>query len=198
VDGSGEKKKPGLKERLEARIRRLREDVGSRNDFRKLKEKIQKEGGKWKAPNGIIFGLTKEGWVYQYLAEYKEGVAQTTITALDARPPFIAIIHTDLQGVAPKKRAALLKELSVMAKRRKKPPPKKPTTSTPAAPKGPELVVIVDEDWLTKISLARWNTLEWHHHLTPTQMTLAARAKKGEKFDKDKIYPGDTFEVISP
>jgi len=162
-----------------------------------LKQKIQSEGGKWKAPNGIIYGLTKEGWVYQYLAEYKEGVAQTTITALDAKPPFIAIIHTDLQGVAPKKRAALLKELAGMAKRRKKPRPKKPTAPTPA-PKGPELVVVVDKDWLTKISLARWNTLEWHLHLKPTQMTLAARAKKGEKFDKNLIYPGDTFEVISP
>jgi len=198
TDGSADREKPTLAEKLGVRIKCLGEDVGSRNDFRALRQKIYKEGGKWEAENGITFGVTEQGWVYQHLTDYKEGVAQTTITALDARPPFIAIIHTDLQGVAPKKRAALLHELSVMAKRRKKPrpsQPKRPAGSAPQAP-GPKIVTVVEKDWLSKISLTYWKTTEWHRYLKPTQMTLAARAKKGEEFDPDLIYEGDTFEVI--
>jgi hypothetical protein len=198
TDGSAEREKPSLKEKLGVRIKRLGEDVGSRNDFRALRQKIYKKGGKWEAENGITFGVTEQGWIYQHLAEYKEGVAQTTIVALDANPPFIAIIATDLQGVTPKKREALLKELSVMAKRRRKPRPSKPSKPTGSAPTspGPELVHVVEKDWLSKISLTRWKTTEWFRYLEPTQMTLDARAKKGETFDPDLIFEGDTFEVI--
>ena len=174
-------------------------DIRSRNDFRKLRQKIYAEGGKWKSPAGITFGVTKEGWIYQHVTEYKEGVAQTMITALDADPPFIAVLATDLQSVAPEKREALLKELSVMAKKRKKPPPGKPQKPTAATPQPikSEIIVIVDKDWLSKITLARWGTVKWQRHLKPTQLTLAARKQKGQPFHRDWILPGDTFEVIS-
>ena len=86
-----------------------------------------------------------------------------------------------------------------MAKRRRVPPPRKPEKTAVATPQSaaPEIIVILDKDWLSKISLARWGTIEWHHHLKPTEITLAARAKQGKKFNEDLIYPGDTFEVIS-
>lgn len=198
-DTSGHKNIGGLEKRLVKRIRELSSDVRSRSDYTKLKKKIYEEGGKWRAPNGITYGLTKEGWVYQYITEHKEGVAQTTIVALDAVPPFIAVLHTDLQFANPKKREEILKELEVMVKRHKQPrphKPKKPASTTPQ-PKATEIIVIVDKDWLSKISLARWGTIEWHRHLKPTEITLAARAKQGKKFNEDLIYPGDTFEVIS-
>lgn len=199
----GREGKSELEKKLVKRIQALSSDARSKNDFTKLRQKIYQEGGKWRAPNGITYGVTKEGWVYQYLTEHKEGVAQTTIVALDAVPPFIAVLHTDLQFADPKKRKAILKELEIMAKRRRKPPPQKPVKPTattappPKPPAAPEIIIIVDKDWLSKISLARWGTIEWRRHLQPTKITLAARAKQGKKFDEDLIYPGDTFAVIS-
>jgi hypothetical protein len=165
-----------------------------------LRQKIYAEGGKWRSPAGITFGVTKEGWIYQHLTEQKEGVARTMITALDADPPFMAVLETDLQGVPPEKREALLKELSAMAKKRKEPPPGKPPKPTAATPQPikSEIIVIVDKDWLSKITLARWGTIKWRRHLRPTQLTLAAREQKGEPFNQHLIYPGDTFEVITP
>lgn len=196
LDSSAAKNRSEIVKNLEKRIRSLKSDVGSKTDFRELKRKIEQQGGTWRAPNGLTFGLTKEGWVYQFLSEPKQGVAQTTIVALDADPPFVAVLHLDFQFVPPEKRKAYLKEMMDMAKRRKPPKPQKPTASTPN-PAGPEIIVVVDKDWLSKRSLARWGTIEWHRHLKPTQLTLAARAKKGQKFHEDLIYPGDTFEVIS-
>ena len=165
-----------------------------------MRQKIYAEGGKWRSPAGITFGVTKEGWIYQHLTEHKEGVARTMITALDADPPFMAVLETDLQGVPPEKREALLKELSVLAKKRKEPPPTKPQEPTVPTPQPieSEIIVVVDKDWLSKITLARWGTKEWRRHLKPTQLTLAARKQKGQPFHEDWIYPGDTFEVISP
>ena len=199
-DPSGQKGKGGFEQELVKRIRELKADARSKTDYTKLKQKIEKEGGTWRAPNGITFGLTKEGWVYQYLAEHEEGLAQTTIVALNAVPPFVAVIHTDLQAATPQKRRAILRELEIMVKRRKKPPLRKPEEPTvmPPQPPAPEIIAIVDKDWLSKISMARWGTIEWRRHLKPTEMTLAARAQKGVKFHEDLIYPGDTFEVISP
>jgi len=176
-------------------------DIRSRNDFRKLRQKIYAEGGKWRSPAGITFGVTKDGWIYQYVTEQKEGVARTMIVALDADPPFMAVLETDLQGVAPERREALLKELSAMAKKRKEPPPGKPQgpIASPPQPIESEIIVIEikDKDWLSKITLARWGTTKWQRHLKPTQLTLAARRQKGEPFNPNLIYPGDTFEVIS-
>jgi hypothetical protein len=195
---AGLREKSAVEKKLVKRIRALSEEVRSKSDYTKLKKKIYDQGGKWVAPNGVTYGVTKEGWVYEYLSDHDEGLAQTTIVALDAVPPFIAVIHTDLQFVDPEKRDAILKELEVMAKRHREPPvkPAKPETAT-SQPESSEIITIVEKDWLSKITLARWGTIEWRRHLKPTQMTLAARAKKGEKFDEDLIYPGDTFEVIS-
>ena len=53
---AGHENKVGLEQRLVKRIKVLKNDIRSRNDYIKLKIKIYEEGGKWRAPNGIIFG----------------------------------------------------------------------------------------------------------------------------------------------
>jgi hypothetical protein len=58
------------------------------------------------------------------------------------------------------------------------------------------LITIIKDDWLTKISRKRWGTDDWERHLAPTQETLDRRTQKGQAFDPNLIYPGDTFEVI--
>jgi hypothetical protein len=168
-------------ERLDERIRRLSNDVQSRNDWRKVRIEIEKRGGRWVADNGIVFEL-RDGVIYQFLSEHRPGVSQLTITALDAPVPFVAELDLDLQGTPPDKRAALLKELMDTAAR--------------VPPAKAKLVVIVPGDWLSKISLARWGSIDWMSHLRPTQMTLDARKAKGRRFDPHWIYPGDTFEII--
>jgi len=76
---------------------------------------------------------------------------------------------------------------------------KKRAVGKPAAVTAPrEIVVIVHDDWLTKISQRRWGTFEWHRYLRPTPATLDARRQRGEAFNPDLIYPGDTFEVLRP
>jgi hypothetical protein len=55
----------------------------------------------------------------------------------------------------------------------------------------------VKEDWLSKISLKRWGDMHaWMRYLKETDKTLKDRQQRGEVFDPDHIYPGDTFEVI--
>lgn len=71
------------------------------------------------------------------------------------------------------------------------------TTKKPPGPAKREIIYIVKEDWLSKISQARWGTFEWERHLKVTQETLDNRKQRGELFDEDLIYPGDTFEVVS-
>ncbi len=59
------------------------------------------------------------------------------------------------------------------------------------------MLTIVKDDWLSKITLKRWKTIYWDRHLKPTQETLDNRKQRGESFNPDLIYPGDTFEIIS-
>jgi hypothetical protein len=72
----------------------------------------------------------------------------------------------------------------------------RPTVAPAPSPR--EIIVIVHDDWLTKISQRRWGTFEWHRYLRPTPATLDARRQRGEAFNPDLIYPGDTFEVLRP
>jgi hypothetical protein len=197
-------------------------EVQSMNGFRSLRQKIYKEGGKWQ-PEGsdILFEVSPEGWIYQTIMDKKEGVAVTTITALDYIVPFTAELHTDLQGVAPEKRKKLLAELELEASRLdagkpptvtpppasppvtvppvSAPPVAKPTATPVPIPRAdrPEIIVVQDKDWLSKISLTRWGTVKWEPFLKPTTATLERRRKKNEDWDPNLIYPGDTFEVLT-
>ena len=167
---------------LEERIRRLKQDHYAHEDWMKVRREIEKKGGRWRAENGVTFEL-RDGAIYQYLADQAEGVSQLIVTNLDASVPYVAEMSLDLQGTPPSARAALLKELGERAAK----VPHRPVS----------IITIVQGDWLTKISKARWNTLNWQLHLRPTAMTLKARRSRGRLFNPDVIYPGDTFEVIS-
>jgi hypothetical protein len=165
--------------RLEERIRRLKLDVGGMNDWRKVRIEIERHGGRWRAANGMTYEL-KDGVIYQHASE--SGVGQVVVTALDAPVPYIAVLELDLQFVPPQRRQAALKELEDLARR--------------AAPVA-EIITIVQNDWLSKISLARWGDKDaWKTRLRPTRLTLESRRRRGERFDPDLIYPGDQFEVI--
>lgn len=166
-------------ERLEARIKRLKADATAQNDWRKLRVEIDKHGGRWKAENGTVFEL-RDGAIYQYMTE--DGVSNLVISAVDAPVPYIASLDIDAQGLSPERRRALLKELEGMVTQQ----------GAPA-----EFVVIVKDDWLSKISHSRWSTFEWHRHMKPTNLTLKSRKVKGVPFNPDKIIPGDVFEVIA-
>jgi hypothetical protein len=168
--------------RLDERIRQLKADTLARNSWRRLRIEIERRGGRWRAENGLTFEL-RDGVIYQYLGDYKEGVSNLIITSLDAPVPYVATLAIDLQGTPPSKRKALLKELEETAAKTKGPPA--------------EIVVIVEHDWLTKISKARWGTMQWGRHLKPTSATLDARKKRGVPFNPDEILPGDTFEVTA-
>ena len=168
--------------RLEERIRRLKQDQFAQKDWMKLRWEIEKRGGKWRAENGLTFEL-RDGAIYQYLSDHAQGVSQLIVTNLDAPVPYVAELDMDLQGTPPSARAALLKELSDLAART----PKAPVT----------IITIVEGDWLSKISQARWGTIEWKRYLKPTPQTLAARRARGKPFNPDLIYPGDTFEAIA-
>jgi hypothetical protein len=178
---SKERAMSDVMKRLEERIRRLNNDIQSRNDWRKVRIEIEKRGGRWEAENGIIFEL-RDGVIYQFISDYREGVSQTVVTGVDAPVPFVAELDMDLQGTPPDRRAALVQELM--------------STAARATARKAKIVVIVPGDWLTKISKARWGSLDWMKHLKPTQMTLDARKAKGKRFDPHWIYPGDTFEVM--
>ena len=165
--------------RLEERIRRLKNDVAATNNWRRARIEIERHGGHWRAPNGITYDL-KDGVIYESVSE--SGVGQVIVTALDAPVPYIAVLGLDLQFMPPEKRQAALKELEDQARR--------------AAPVV-EIITIVQNDWLSKISLARWGDKHaWKTRLRPTSLTLESRRRRGEKFNPDLIYPGDQFEVI--
>ncbi len=169
-------------ERLSARIKRLKADANSRNDWRRARIEIEKHGGRWRAENGTVFEL-RDGVIYQYMTE--DGVSNLIISAVDAPVPYIASLDIDVQGLSPERRQAILKELEETAARLTGPPE--------------EFVVIVKGDWLTKISKKRWNTFEWHRHLEPTKLTTTARKMHGTTpvFEPDLIYEGDVFRVIA-
>jgi hypothetical protein len=164
---------------LDARIKRLKADANSRNDWRRARIEIEKHGGRWKADNGTVFEL-RDGAIYQFMTE--NGVSNLIISAVDAPIPYIASLDIDAQDLTPERRRAILKELEGMAAQQ----------TTPA-----EFVVIVEGDWLTKISQKRWNTFEWQRHMKPTKLTLESRKTKGMPFNPDKIYPGDVFEAVA-
>lgn len=164
---------------LDAKIKRLKSDANSRNDWRRARIEIEKHGGRWRADNGTVFEL-RDGAIYQFMTE--NGVSNLIISAVDAPIPYIASLDIDAQDLTPERRRAILEELEGMAAQQ----------TTPA-----EFVVIVEGDWLTKISQKRWNTFEWQRHLKPTNLTLESRRKKGMAFNPDKIYPGDVFEVVA-
>lgn len=85
---------------------------------------------------------------------------------------------------------ALEEEVEIFKKRAEKEPPEKKNVKR-------EVIVIVKEDWLSKISLKRWGDMHaWMRYLKETDKTLKDRQQRGEVFDPDHIYPGDTFEVI--
>jgi hypothetical protein len=165
--------------RLEKRIKRLKKSYGEQNDWRSARIAIQRRGGKWKADNGTIFEV-RDGVVYQYFSE--AGISMVVIAAYDAPIPYVAQLDIDLQFVSPEKRRKFLEDLD------------KEVRNQAAGPQA-EMIVIVEKDWLSKISQKRWGTINWKQHLKPTQMTLAARKRRNERFDPDVIYPGDTFEV---
>lgn len=168
-------------DRLEARIRRLKQDAYANNDWRRARIEIEKHGGRWRADNGTVYEL-HDGVIYQYMSDYKEGVSNLIISAIDAPIPYIATLDMDLQGTPPEKRKALLEELERTAARLQD---------------QKEYVVIVENDWLSKITQRRWGTTDWSHHLRPTKMTLESRKLRGKPFNPDLIYPGDMFEVIA-
>ena len=168
--------------RLEERIKRLKADANSRNDWRRVRIEIEKRGGRWKAENGTVFEL-RDGAIFQYMSE--DGVSNLIISAVDAPVPYIASLDIDAQGLSPERRRELLKELEETAMRLKGPPE--------------EFVVIVKGDWLTKISQKRWNTFEWSRHLEPTKLTRKAHRMRGKSVvlgDPNLIYEGDVFRVI--
>ena len=165
--------------RLEEKIRRLKVDARAGQDWRRLRMEIERHGGKWKADNGVFYEVV-DGVIYQSLTE--DGVTQVLVTALDAEIPYVASLDMDLQGTPPDKRRAMISELNQ-------------EVSRAAAPT--EIIVIVEKDWLSKLSRARWGTIRWERHLRPTKMTLDSRKARGRAFDPNLIYPGDTFEVIA-
>jgi len=170
----------GYIKRLEERIRLLKNDYRSRNDWNRVRIEIEKHGGKWVAENGTVYEL-RDGVIYQYFSE--SGVTNLVITALDALVPYVAELDYDLQFATPDKRKKLLEELQ------------KEITEYEKPRQQAEIIVIVERDWLSKISQKRWRTMQWEKHLRPTQMTLDSRKLRNEKFNPDLIYPGDTFEV---
>ena len=96
--------------RLEEKIRRLKTDARATNSLRRLRIEIDRHGGKWVTESGLVFEL-RNGVIYQYESDYKEGISNLIIIAPDAPIPYVAELNWDLQGVAPEKRPALKREL---------------------------------------------------------------------------------------
>ena len=86
-------------------------DHKAKKDWREARQMVLDNGGTY-SEGGITYMITKEGWLVQHQTDFKEGVAETIITALDFNPPFVASLFTDLQGVPPLKREALMRELA--------------------------------------------------------------------------------------
>lgn len=174
---------------LDDRIRALKADALAHKSWMQLRREIESHGGRWEAPNGIVFEL-HDGAIYQHLSDHGEGVSQLVTTSLDAEVPYVAELSLDMQGVPPEKRSQLLKELA-QAQLHKAQAGAPPAAAEPKV----ELVTIVEGDWLSKITQKRWGTFDWKLHLQPTALTLASRKARGRDFHEDLIYPGDTFEV---
>ena len=79
---------------LDARIKRLKADANSRNDWRRARIEIEKHGGRWRADNGTVFEL-RDGAIYQFMTE--NGVSNLIISAVDAPIPYIASLDIDAQ-----------------------------------------------------------------------------------------------------
>lgn len=132
----------------------------------------------------------RQDGMYYWLIETLDG-KQSCEGVYDPDTSFSGEICVDITS------KAALRELEKMVKTTSKPKPKKPG-GTPQPQDKREVIFIVKADWLTKISEARWGNWDWKRYLKPTPETLDKRRKKGELFDPDWIYPGDTFEVIDP
>jgi hypothetical protein len=169
-------------ERLEKRIRMLKNSIQGQNDWRTIKFEIQKRGGKWVAENGMTY-ILKDNAIYAYTKE--SGISNVLIMAYEAPIPYMAELTIDMQFVQPENRNKILEELN------------KEILKKPKAGPQIEIITIVDKDWLSKISLKRWGTIHWKNHLEPTQATLNSPKRMGRPFntDGDLIYPGDTFIV---
>ena len=175
---------PTAIERLDLKIRTLKNSYLGQNDFRRTRIEIEKKGGKWKADNGITYEII-DGAIFAY--EHEDGITELMIMAYDAYPePYVAYGMIDMQHIPQEKRKDVLAEF------KKKEAEKK-------AKKGPEVeiitITIVEKDWLSKISLKRWGTIDWKKHLEPTPETLNSPKRIGKGFNPDLIYPGDTFFV---
>ncbi len=132
----------------------------------------------------------RQDGMYYWLIETLDG-KQYCEGVYDPDTSFTAEICVDITSKAAKR------ELEKMVRTTSKPKPKKPG-GTPQPQVKREIIRIVKTDWLTKISQTRWRTWDWQRYLKPTPETLDKRTKKGEPFDPDWIYPGDTFEVTDP
>ncbi|MRS04748.1 hypothetical protein EG832_16250 [bacterium] len=132
------------------------------------------------AENGTTF-LIQDNAIHAYISE--RGVSQLLIIAYDAPIPYVAQLDYDLQFAQPENRKRLVEDLNKEIKKH-----------LPAGPQA-EIIIIVEKDWLSKISKKRWGTINWQNHLKPTQMTLDSRKRSGRPFNPDLIYPGDTFMV---
>ena len=109
-------------DRLEKRIRLLKNAYRGQNDFRTARIEIQKRGGRWKAENGLTY-LLRDGVIY--VISSGGGITKTTIIAYDAKIPYTAELSTDLQSVRPEDRIKMLEELNQAIEQRK------PGTITP-------------------------------------------------------------------
>lgn len=167
-------------ERLEKRIRMLKNSYQGQNDWRRVKAEIQKRGGKWVAENGITYQIIDNA-IYAFTRE--SGISNVLIMAYDAPIPYMAELTIDLQYVRPENRSKFLLELN------------KEIMKKPKAGPQIEFITIVEKDWLSKISLKRWRTIHWQNHLEPTQNTLNSPKRMGRPFNPDLIYAGDTFLV---
>ena len=172
-------------ERLEKRIRLLKNSYRGQNDFRRARVEIEKRGGTWRADNGLTYEL-RDSVIYVYYGE--KGSSKMNIIAYDAPIPYTAELDVDIQSSRPGKPRMTLKELNKEIEKRV-------TKGTKPASPPAEIIIIIKDDWLSKISQQRWGTVFWENHLQPTQMTLNSPKRKGKPFDADLIYPGDSFEV---
>lgn len=168
-------------EELDKRIKLLKNSYREQNDFRAARREIEKHGGKWAAENGTTYQII-DGAIYASVTE--DGVTQVLVMGGDAPIPFVAELTYDLQAAKPEDRIRLAEELN-----------REISKKASVAPQT-RIVVIVEKDWLSRISLKRWGTVHWRLHLKPTRLTLEARKRHHRVFDPDLIYPGDTFEVI--
>ncbi len=134
----------------------------------------------------ILVERQKDG-LYHWLIETLDG-NQMCEGVYDPEIQFTAEICIDkTSDVAIK---ALEEEVEVTKKKAGKKPSEKKEVKR-------EVIVIVKDDWLSKIALKRWGDVHaWRRYLRATDRTLQERRSRGVTFDPDRIYPGDTFEVI--